>query len=75
MSLEAKKHRRGNKAPELLTSIVDRFPPSQEWLMNLATFPVLVASIFTLKQAFPDGRCSLTTRRAEEKWPPDVSSS
>ncbi|KAF3606003.1 hypothetical protein DY000_02051557 [Brassica cretica] len=67
MSLAAKKHRRGSKAPELLSSTVERFPPSQEWLMNLATFPILVASMFILKQACPEGRCSRMTRRAEEK--------
>lgn len=66
MTLEAKKQRRGSKAPERLTSTVDRLPPSQEWLMNLATFPTLVASIFILRHALPDGRCSLTTKRAED---------
>ncbi|CAN7052057.1 unnamed protein product [Brassica oleracea var. botrytis] len=66
MSLAAKKHRRGSKAPVLLSRTVDRFPPSQEWLMNLATLPMLVASMFILKQACPEGRCSRMTRRAEE---------
>jgi len=75
MFLEAKKQRRGSKDPVCPTSTVVRLPPSQEWLMNRATFPVLVASIFILKQAFPDGRCSLTTKRAEENWPLDASSS
>lgn len=73
MSLEEKKQRRGSKAPVLLTSLVDKLPPSHEWLINRATFPILVASIFILKHAFPDGRCSLKTKRAEEKWPPDTS--
>ncbi|PON39871.1 hypothetical protein PanWU01x14_301710 [Parasponia andersonii] len=73
MSLEAKKQRRGSNAPELLINTVERFPPSHEWLMNLAIFPILVASIFSLKHAFLDGRCSLTTRSAEENPPPDES--
>lgn len=75
MSLEVKKQRRGSNAPELLTNTVERLPPSHEWLTNLATFPILVASIFSLKHAFLDGRCSLTTKSAEEKRPPNASSS
>lgn len=73
MSLDAKKQSRGSKAPELRTKTVDRFPPSQEWLMNLAKLPTLVASILILIQAFPDGRCSLTTKRAGKNLPPCAS--
>lgn len=73
MSLDAKKQSRGSKAPELRTKTVDRFPPSQEWLMNLAKLPTLVASMLILIQAFPDGRCSLTTRRADTNLPPSKS--
>lgn len=75
MSFEEKKQRRGSKAPELLTSVVNKLPPSHEWLMNLATFPTLVASMLYLKHAFLDGRCSLTTKRAGEKLPSDANSS
>ena len=73
MSLEAKKQMRGTKAPELLTSFVTKLPPSHEWLMNRATFPILVASMLILIHAFPEGRCSLKTNRAEEKRPSDAS--
>lgn len=55
---------RGSKAPELLTMTVSKFPPSQEWLMKRATFPILVASMLILMHVFPDGRCSFTTKRA-----------
>lgn len=73
MSLAAKKQRRGSNAPDVLNKTVERFPPSQEWLMNLAMFPIRVASMFILKQACPEGRCSRMTKRAELKDCVDLS--